>query len=153
LTHGKDGVIAKETNKTIRSNALRIFISGLNGSISETLFSLNPPDLPNALAKVQELESNNFRAQFANRFNGFKNENKYQGSNLRFDQKRQNNSTNKMGNNWSNNQNYNWPQKGNFWQHDNQNNNKKQQAAEPMDVDPSIQLQNKPNYNRQPKNN
>jgi len=73
-------------HKTTRSNALRTFISGLNGSISETLFSFNPPDLPNALVKVQKLESNNFRAQFANRFNGFKNENKCQGNNLRFDQ-------------------------------------------------------------------
>jgi len=45
MTYGKHSVIAKETNKTIRSNALRIFISGLNGYISETLFSLNPPDL------------------------------------------------------------------------------------------------------------
>jgi len=74
MTYGKDSVIAKETKKTIRSKTLRIFISGLNGSISETLFSLNPPDLPNALAKVQELESNNFHAQFANRFNRFKSE-------------------------------------------------------------------------------
>jgi len=82
MTYGKDNVITKEKNKTIRSNALRIFISGLNGLISETLFSLNPPDLSNALAKVQELESNNFRAQFANRYYGFKNENKNQGNNL-----------------------------------------------------------------------
>jgi len=114
MTYGKDSVITKETKKTIRSNALRIFISGLNGSISETLFSLNPPDLPNALAKVPELESNSFRAQFSNRFNGFKNENKYQGNNLRFDQIRQKNKTNKMGNYESNNQNYNWPQKENL---------------------------------------
>jgi len=35
---------------------LRIFISGLNGAISETLFSLSPPDLPNALVQAQELE-------------------------------------------------------------------------------------------------
>jgi len=62
MTYGKNSLITKETNKTIRSNALRIFISGLNGSISETLFSLNPQDFPNALAKVQELESNDFRA-------------------------------------------------------------------------------------------
>jgi len=54
------------------------FISAGNGSVSETCFSLNAPDLPNASTKIQELESNNFRAQFANRFNGFKNENKYQ---------------------------------------------------------------------------
>jgi len=68
MTFEKDNVITKETNKTIRCNALRIFICGLNGSISETRFSLNPPDLPNALAKVQELKSNNFRAQFANMY-------------------------------------------------------------------------------------
>jgi len=105
------------------------------------------------MAKVQELESNNFRAQFANRFNRFKNENKYQGNNLRFDKKRQNINTNKTGNYWNNDQNYNWPQKGNFWQNDNHNNNQKQQAVEPMDVVPSIQLQNKPSYNRQPNNN
>jgi len=46
MTFEKDNVITKETNKTIRCNALRIFICGLNGSISETRFSLNPPDLP-----------------------------------------------------------------------------------------------------------
>jgi len=97
MTYGKDSVITKETNKTIRSNALRTFISELNGSISENLFSLSPPDLANALAKIKELKSNNFRAQFANWLNGFKNENKYQGNNLRFDQKRQNNNTNKVG--------------------------------------------------------
>ncbi|KAH8278177.1 hypothetical protein KR018_011022, partial [Drosophila ironensis] len=90
MTHGKDSEITKETNKTIRNNALRIFISGLNGYISEILFSLNPPDLPNALAKVQELESNNYRAQFANRYNGFRNEYRYQGNNLRFEQARPN---------------------------------------------------------------
>jgi len=110
-------------------------------------------NLANALAKVQELESNNFRDQFANSFYGFKNENKYQVNNLRIDQIRQKNNTNEMGNNWSNNQIYNWPQMRNFWQNNNQINNQGQQAVEPMDVDPSIQLQNKPNYNRQPNNN
>jgi len=29
---------------------------------------MNPPDLPNAMVIVQELESNNLRAQFANSF-------------------------------------------------------------------------------------
>jgi len=53
MTYGKDNLITKKTNEIIRSNALRIFISGLNGSISETIFSLNTPDLHNALAKVQ----------------------------------------------------------------------------------------------------
>jgi len=88
MAYGKDSLITKETNQTISGNALRIFISGLNGSISETLFSLCPPNFPYALAKVQELKSNNFRAQFAIRFNGFKNDNKYHGNNLRFDEKR-----------------------------------------------------------------
>lgn len=85
MVYGKDSVITKETNKSIRNNALRIFISRVNESISETLFSLNPLDLPNASAKVQEIESNHFRAQFATRFNGLKDENKYQGNKLRFD--------------------------------------------------------------------
>jgi len=58
-----------------------------------------------------------------------------------------------MGRNWSNNPNYSWPQKGNFWENNNQNNNQKQQAVKPMDVDQSIQLQNKANYNRQPNKN
>jgi len=34
--------------------------------------------------KAQELESNNLRAQFANRYYGVKNENKNQGNDLRF---------------------------------------------------------------------
>jgi len=37
LTYGKGSEITKETNKSIKSNAR------LNGSISETVFSLNPP--------------------------------------------------------------------------------------------------------------
>jgi len=41
MTYGKDSEITKETNKTIGGNSLRNFISGLNGPISETLFSLN----------------------------------------------------------------------------------------------------------------
>jgi len=118
MTYGKANVIAKETIKTIRSNALPILISRLNGSISKTIFSLNPQDLPNALAKVQELESNNFRAQFANRYYGFKIENKNQGNDLRFNpiNSKQNTNTKGTGNNWNYNQNNNWPQNRNFWQ-------------------------------------
>jgi len=128
MTYGKDSVITKETNKTIRNNALRIFISGLNGSITETLFSLNPPDLPNALGKCQELESNNFRAQFANRYNGFRNENKNQGNNLRFTFRQNNITPNRINNNWPQNEtlgtNNNW----NF-----NNNSKVQPPPEPME--------------------
>jgi len=143
-------LITKETNKIIRSNALRIFISKLNGSISETLFSLNPPDLPNALAKCQELESNNFRAQFANRYNGFRNENKNQGNNLRFASRQNNNNApNRINNNWPLNENLGTNNNCNF-----NNNSKVQPPPEPMEVDSSIRVQNRPykNYYR-PRNN
>jgi len=38
MTYGKDSEITKKSNETIRSNAFRIVISGLNGLILETLF-------------------------------------------------------------------------------------------------------------------
>jgi len=41
---------------------LRIFISGLNSLISDTLFSLNPPDLPNNYNR----QSNNYRRGYNN---------------------------------------------------------------------------------------
>jgi len=58
------------------------------------------------------LESNNFRAQFANRFYGFKNGNKNQGNNLRFNpiNPKQNTNTKGTGNNWNYNQINNCPQ-------------------------------------------
>jgi len=118
MTYGKDNVISRETNKTVRRKAQRISVSGLNGSISETLFSINPMDLPNALAKVKELESNNFRARFSNKYYGFKNENKNETRiNLRFStNSKQNNNTKGTENNWNYNQNNNWPQNINFLQ-------------------------------------
>lgn len=50
-----------ETNVLInvaRENALRVFIMGLNQPMSNIVFSLNPGDLPNALARAQEIEVN-----------------------------------------------------------------------------------------------
>lgn len=50
-----------ETNVLIevaRENALRTFITGLNQPMSNLVFSLNPGDLPNALARAQEIEVN-----------------------------------------------------------------------------------------------
>jgi len=35
-----------------RNKPIRVFITGLNGQISDTIFSMNPPDLPNALVIV-----------------------------------------------------------------------------------------------------
>jgi len=77
--------------------------------------------LRNALAKVQELELNNFHAQIANRNYGFKNKNKNQGNNLRFNpiNSKQNTKTKGTENNWKYNQNNNWPQNRNFWQNNN----------------------------------
>jgi len=68
MTYEKHSVITRE-NKTTSNNALRAFYLW-NGSMSQTFFSLNAPDLPNASTK--ELESNKFRA---NRYYWFKNEN------------------------------------------------------------------------------
>lgn len=68
MTHGSNSPITNELNAMNRRNALRIFITGLNGQLPQILFSLNPPDLPNALAKAQELESNNVRTNFALQF-------------------------------------------------------------------------------------
>ncbi|KAH8393455.1 hypothetical protein KR215_005727, partial [Drosophila sulfurigaster] len=65
MTYGNNANIITEMNKKNRDNALRIFITGLNGSLSEILFSLKPENLPNALAKAQELEANHQRANFA----------------------------------------------------------------------------------------
>jgi len=68
MTYGRNKPITAEMNEKHRKTALRVFITGLNGQISDTIFSMNPPDLPNALVIVQELESNNMRAHFANSF-------------------------------------------------------------------------------------
>jgi len=68
MTYMKENPITTETNLRHRQNALRVFITGLNGPISATLFSVNSPDLRNALARVQEMESNQLRAQCAYHF-------------------------------------------------------------------------------------
>jgi len=68
MTYMKENPITTETNLSHRQNALRLFITGQNGPISATLFPVNPSDLRNALARVQEMESNQLRAQYAYRF-------------------------------------------------------------------------------------
>jgi len=62
-------------------------------------------------------------------------------------------STSNGYNNWNYNQNNIWPEHRNFRQNKNQNNSQKQQTIEPMDVDPSLQIQNKPSNNWQANNN
>jgi len=60
MTYGKDNVITKETNKTIRSNALRTFISGLNDSISESPL-VKSTGLAQCFGKGPEIGINQFR--------------------------------------------------------------------------------------------
>lgn len=93
MTHGSNSPITNELNNINRRNALRVFITGLNGQLSNILFSLNPQDLPNALAKAQELESNNVRSSFALQFSSHRGDNKANHNNntLRFPKNTHNN--------------------------------------------------------------
>lgn len=63
--------IASSLNNKYRQDALRIFISGLKRSLSDTLFAARPADLPAALALAEELEVNRQRYNFAASFSKF----------------------------------------------------------------------------------
>lgn len=94
MSHGSESELTKELNNKNRQYALRVFVTGLNAPLANVLFSLSPKDLPNALAKAQELESNNIRANFAFQFNraGQSNYNNQKYTNLlRFPRRNQNN--------------------------------------------------------------
>lgn len=60
--------ISESLNKKYRQDALRVFISGLKRSLSDTLFASRPADLPSALALAEELEGNRDRYFFAANF-------------------------------------------------------------------------------------
>jgi len=101
MTHGSNSELTKELNKKNRQYALRVFITGLNPPLANIIFSLSPTDLPNALAKAQELESNNIRANFAFQFNKTSspnNYNSYKPNTLRFPQRTQSNPRNNFSN-------------------------------------------------------
>jgi len=66
---------------------------------------------------------------------------------------KQNTNTKGTGNNCNYNQNNNCPQNNNFWQNTNQNTNQKQQTVEPIDLDPSLRIQNMPSNNWQTNTN
>lgn len=93
MTHGTNGELTNELNRKNRQHALRVFITGLNPPLANILFSLGPTDLPNALAKAQELESNNIRANFALQFNrtSYVNPNQKSQNTLRFPQRNERN--------------------------------------------------------------
>jgi len=46
MTYGRNKPITAEINEKNRKTALRVFITGLNGQISDSIFPMNPPDLP-----------------------------------------------------------------------------------------------------------
>lgn len=125
MTHGTNTPITHELNQKNRQYALRVFTTGLNPPLSNILFSLGPTDLPNALAKAQELEANNVRASFAMQFNrGNTNNSHRQQNNLRFPQR---------------NQNFNFQNRNQFTP-----NRHFRQDPEPMEVDSSIKVFNRP---------
>ncbi|XP_037942884.1 putative uncharacterized protein DDB_G0282499 [Teleopsis dalmanni] len=145
MTHGSDESITKELNRKNRQNALRIFITGLKTPLSDILFSLCPEDLPNALAKAQELEANNLRARFALNFqnNGkqtpMNNSNHYQNQynrQRRYDHTPRNTIQN----------NLRFP-KANI-----NNQNQIQEPVVPMEVDPSVSNQFQRNNSYQSSN-
>lgn len=63
-----DSEFANKLNDKYRNDALRVFISGLKKSLSDTLFASRPLDLPSALALAEELEGNRERYVFAASF-------------------------------------------------------------------------------------
>lgn len=130
MTHGSNEALTRELNNKNRQHALRIFITGLNAPLADILFSLSPSDLPNALAKAQELESNNMRANFARQFNK---------PNHPFNTNNQNNRTNNNFRNNTNNKFYNNLRVGNPNTRP-VNNNHKFPNPEPMDIGSSANI-------------
>jgi len=46
MTYGRNKPITANMKEKHRKTALRDFLTGLNGQISDTVFSMNPPYLP-----------------------------------------------------------------------------------------------------------
>lgn len=67
-----DPKVVNSLNEKYRADALRVFISGLKRSLSDTLFSARPKNLPSALALAEELEANRERYIFASNFSANK---------------------------------------------------------------------------------
>uniref|UniRef100_W8BTR9 Retrovirus-related Gag polyprotein from transposon gypsy n=1 Tax=Ceratitis capitata TaxID=7213 RepID=W8BTR9_CERCA len=130
MTHGTNSAITNELNIKNRDTALRTFITGLNSPLDEILFTLAPKDLPNALAKAQELYLNQMRAQFAFHFS----------RNSQMINSRGPSQGNQRAHNFQNNLRYpiRTPQI----------NEVTQNRPEPMDVDQSLQILNKPSPRR-----
>lgn len=69
MSYDGDSSLIQSLNHKYRMDALRVFISGLNKPLCDTLFACRPTDLPTALAMAQELETNQNRYRFATVYN------------------------------------------------------------------------------------
>lgn len=149
MTHDTNTSLSNELNDKNRQYALRVFITGLNSPLNDILFSISPTDLPNALAKAQELESNHVRANFAQQFLKFdiNNTNLSVPNNLRF---QRSNQFNQRDNRHNRNDRI---ESGQYFFNGNQSRNN--QRYELMEIDPSTQLANDTQnyYNRHTFNN
>jgi len=54
MTYGRNKPLTAEMNEKHKNTALRVFITGLNGHISDVKFSINPPDLPSTRLTEQK---------------------------------------------------------------------------------------------------
>lgn len=145
-----EGNLAISINEKYRTDALRVFISGLRKPLCDILFSTRPTDLPSALALAQELEANHERYTFATLFSKrFDDNSRSQPSDRR--SLENNNGQLEYWNTHKNphfQHNYNRQQKRSFTQ------NGTQKGPEPMEIDPStsrfrrpsnFELKNSPN--------
>lgn len=64
-TMSYDKSVAPAFCEKYRGDALRVFVSGLKRSLSDTLFAARPADLPTALALAEEIEANHERYNHA----------------------------------------------------------------------------------------
>lgn len=69
MSYDGNSSLIQSLNQKYRMDALRVFISGLNEPLCDTLFACKPADLPTALAMAQELGTNQNRYRFATVYN------------------------------------------------------------------------------------
>lgn len=145
MTYGNKADVINEMNSKNRESALRIFITGLNGNLPQVLFSIKPENLPNALAKAQELEANHQRANFA--YNYYARSQPTSNSNPNTQKKSE-----KADQQHDNNLRFNQKNQNNYQQTNRnvfaQGNSIPQPPPIPMEIDKSLQIHNRPQDNR-----
>lgn len=136
-----DSVLATSINEKYRTDALRVFISGLKKSLSDVLFSARPSDLPTALALAQEVESNHERYMFATNYarntESQRSQNRPQNFNNRNNNNSHNNQTNNPANQGKNPYYSKQHSYGNQTQRNGNQGPNRRGPVERMDVDPT----------------